>query len=125
MRVSCGTVLWVDRIFHIAEADAWTDAQDNGEYRHSTLGTTLDEEGFIHCSRREQVEAVANAAYWGRHDLLLLVIDPTKVGAEIRDENLDGGSDRYPHIYGPLSLDAVVEVRPFPAGSDGRFSRPD
>jgi glutathione S-transferase len=111
----------VNQIFHIAEVQAWSDAQADGDYRQSTIGRTLDDDGFIHCSRFNQVEVVANAAYRGRRDLLLLVIDPTKVGAEIRDENLDGGSDLFPHIYGPLNLDAVVEVRQIPVGPDGRF----
>jgi uncharacterized protein (DUF952 family) len=111
----------MDRIFHIAEARAWSEAQVDGEYRHSTMGKTLDDVGFIHCARLDQVEVVASSAYRGERDLLLLVIDPTTVGGEIRDENLDGGSEPFPHIYGPLNLDAVVDVRPFPVGPDGRF----
>ena len=68
-------------IFHIAEASGWADAQANGLYRRSTLRRTLEDEGFIHCSYRDQVEAVANAFYAGRKDLLLLVIDPAKVAS--------------------------------------------
>jgi len=68
-------------IFHIAEASGWADAQASGQYRWSTLGRTLEDEGFIHCSYRDQVQAVANAFYAGRKDLLLLVIDPAKVAS--------------------------------------------
>jgi len=114
----------MELIFHIAEAAGWNEALARGEYRQSTLGYTLDQAGFIHCSRRDQVEGVANAVYRDRSDLLLLLIDRQKVHAEIRDENLDGGSEVFPHIYGPLNLDAVTSVLPFAPGADGRFAGP-
>jgi glutathione S-transferase len=114
----------VEPIFHIAEAAEWDEAFAEGEYRKSTLGYTLDQAGFIHCSRRDQLEAVANAVYGDRYDLVLLLIDREKVHAEIRDENLEGGSELFPHIYGPLNLDAVMSVLPFAPGVDGRFAGP-
>jgi len=115
----------VDLIFHIAESAAWSDAQSQGAYLHSTLGRTLGQVGFIHCSRRDQVEGVANAVFRGRADVLLLVIDAARVGPEIRYENLAGGEDLFPHVYGPLNLDAVVKVVPLPAGADGQFKMPE
>jgi glutathione S-transferase len=109
-------------IFHLAEVDGWAEAEADGLYRRSTLGRSLAEEGFIHCSHRHQVEEVANAFYRGHRRLLLLVIDPSKVTAEIRDEPAGEGTERFPHIYGPLNRDAVVEVRSVRAGDDGRFT---
>ena len=111
-------------IFHIAEASGWAEAQADGLYRRSTLGRTLADEGFIHCSYRHQVERVANAFYCGSRDLLLLVIDPAKVLAETRDEAVGPAADRFPHVYGPLNVDAVTEVVPFTADADGRFHIP-
>ncbi len=102
-------------IFHIVSVEAWPAAQAAGEYRGDTLAT----EGFIHCSRAEQVAAVANAFYAGRAHLALLRIDRALVTSEVRDELSDG--DVFPHIYGPLNLDAIVEVMPFVLGTDGRF----
>jgi len=113
----------VASIFHIAEASGWAEAQANGLYRRSTLGRTVDEEGFIHCSYWSQVEPVANAYYAGKRDLLLLVIDPARVAPEIRKEAV--GLELFPHIYGPLNLDAVTEVRPFVTREDGRLVAPD
>ncbi|HVN10735.1 MAG TPA: DUF952 domain-containing protein, partial [Kineosporiaceae bacterium] len=78
----------MEPIFHIADAVEWERSRPSGEYRRSTLGSTLDEVGFIHCSRLGQVAAVANARYRGAPRLMLLVIDPGKVRAEIRDEDL-------------------------------------
>src|SRR5579862_8585828 len=111
-------------IFHIAEAGGWAEAQANGLYGWSTVGRTVEDEGFIHCSYRDQIAAVANTFYAGRKDLLLLVIDPARVASDIREEAVDG-SERFPHIYGPLNLDAVTEVRSFLPREDGRFLAPD
>jgi len=114
----------VGPIFHIADGAAWRDALAAGEYRCSTLGKTLEEVGFIHCSRREQVAAVANALYQGRSGLVLLTIDRTKVRAEVRDEDLVGAGDVFPHVYGPLNLDAVERVVAYAPRPDGRFAPP-
>jgi len=109
-------------IYHIATASDWARAQAAGEYTTSTLGTTLAEEGFIHCSAAEQVAGVANMVYQGLPDLLVLVIDTGRVRPEIRLEQLPGSAEPFPHIYGPLNVDAVVETRRFEPGPDGRFS---
>ena len=100
-------------IFHIARAADWAAAQIEGSYRVSTRGATLDEIGFIHCSLDHQVDRVSHAHYRDMDDLVLLVIDPARVDAEIRYERPDGESERFPHIYGPLRVDAVVAVVPF------------
>jgi len=113
----------VASLFHISEASGWAEAQANGIYRRSTLGRMVEEEGFIHCSYWSQVEVVANAYYAGQRDLLLLVIDPARVAPEIREEAV--GLERFPHIYGPLNLDAVTEVRPFAIREDSRLVAPD
>ena len=107
-------------IFHIAEATEWDAAVPSGVYRRSTRGRTLDEVGFIHCSHRHQVERVANAAYRDAGRLYLLSIDPDRLGDTVLREDLaDGGVESFPHLYGPLPVEAVVEVsclEPSPAG---------
>jgi uncharacterized protein (DUF952 family) len=113
----------VSRIYHIATRADWERARRAGEYTTSTIGRTLAEEGFIHASGPGQVTGVANRYYRGlRDELLLLVIDPERVLAEIRYEDVPGAAAPYPHIYGPLNADAVVAVRPLPAGPDGTFA---
>jgi glutathione S-transferase len=109
-------------IYHIAETANWEQAQRDGQYTMSTRGRTLAEEGFIHASTAAQVPLVAAAYYRDAPDLVLLVIDTERVGPELRYEQVPGQSDPYPHIYGPLNLDAVAQTRPFSPGSDGRFS---
>jgi uncharacterized protein (DUF952 family) len=102
-------------IYHIAEAADWKQAQRDGQYTMSTRGRTLAEEGFIHASTAAQVPLVAAAYYRDAPDLVLLVIDTERVGPELRYEQVPGQPDPYPHIYGPLNLDAVIETRPFQA----------
>ena len=103
-------------IYHLALRQAWDAAREEGEsYRRSTIDRSLDEEGFIHCSFADQVQGVADGFYRGRTDVLLLTIDPSKVPAEIRIEN------RFPHIYGPLPIEAVVGVEPVACREDGRL----
>ena len=100
------------RIYHLALRDEWNEAVERNEpYRRSTLGRSLDDEGFIHCSFAHQVEMIADLVYRGR-DVVLLTIDPSRVQAEVRVENLDGGEDLFPHVYGALPLDAVIGVDP-------------
>ena len=100
-------------IYHIAETADWEQAQRDGQYTMSTRGRTLAEEGFIHASTATQVPLVADAFYRDAPDLVLLVIDTERVGSPIRYEQVPGQPDPYPHIYGPLNLDAILEARPF------------
>jgi len=109
-------------IYHIAAAADWERALRDGQYTTSTRGLTLVGQGFIHASTASQVALVANAFYQGEPDLLLLVIDPRLVGPQIRYEQVPGQARPYPHIYGPLNTDAVVEARPFTPGPDGQFA---
>ena len=108
-------------ILHIAERDAWNQSKTNKSYRPETFAG----EGFIHCSTPEQVFGVANTRFRGRADLLLLSIDTERVGAEVRYENLEGGEQLFPHIYGELPHDAVVQVAEFTPEADGSFAIAD
>ncbi|MEZ2240742.1 DUF952 domain-containing protein [Microcoleus sp.] len=105
-------------IFHIAKSQQWEEAKQLQFYR----GDTLDSEGFIHCSTIPQITRSANKFFIGQTGLLLLWIDSEKVEAEVKYEPAAG--DMYPHIYGPLNVDAVLKVMEFEAGADGKFELP-
>ena len=107
------------QIFHITTPEAWSQATEAGSFRGDTLAT----EGFIHCSTRAQVIRVSNARFHGRSGLVLLCIAPERVGPEIRYEPAEAG-ELFPHIYGPLNLDAVTDVVHFPPEADGSFVLP-
>jgi uncharacterized protein (DUF952 family) len=109
-------------IYHIALEGDWEQALKGGRYTTSTRGLTLAEVGFIHASTAAQVAPVANVYYKDEPDLLVLVIDTDRVGPEIRWEDVPGSDAPYPHIYGPLNTDAVIETRPLVPGPDGEFS---
>jgi uncharacterized protein (DUF952 family)/transcriptional regulator with XRE-family HTH domain len=113
---------WMVFVYHIATAQDWKQAQSTGEYTTSTRGRTLAEQGFIHGSTAMQVALVANAVYKGVPELLVLVIDPDRVRPEIRYEQVPGWDSTFPHIYGPLNIDAVVDTRPLESGPDNEFS---
>jgi uncharacterized protein (DUF952 family) len=111
------------RLYHLALEDEWDEAvRKGGPYRRSTLGRSVGEVGFIHCSLPEQVQGVADQAYGGRRRVVLLTIDRSRLADEVRMENLDGGDELFPHLYGELPLDAVVQVDPVPVGDDGRLA---
>lgn len=110
-------------ILHLAFVDQWEAAQRAGSYRWSTRGRSLDDgAAFIHCSRPEQVALVANSFYSDvTEPLCLLVIDTGLLVSALCDEDLDAVGISFPHLYGPLNLDAVVDVRPYQRAADGRY----
>jgi uncharacterized protein (DUF952 family) len=114
----------VSLIYHIADAGDWALARQDGAYRQSTRGVTLAQQGYIHASTAGQVAQVANAFYAGLDGLVVLEIDTGKVAPDIRWERPPGAAEEYPHIYGPLSVAAVVRVLPLPPDESGRFRFP-
>ncbi|MHB1927920.1 MAG: DUF952 domain-containing protein [Acidimicrobiales bacterium] len=109
-------------IYHLALRGEWADAVVGGEgYRRSTLGKSLAEEGFIHCSFADQVRTVADMVYRGRDDVVLLSIDSSLLQSPVRVEDVGGAGQAFPHIYGPLPVPAVVGASPVPLGADGRL----
>ncbi len=107
-------------IYHITRNTDWGSALTAGSYTADSLAT----EGFIHCSTKQQVIATANRIFKGRRDLVLLCVDTNKVKPEIRYENLEGGTNLFPHIYGALDIVAVTAVHDFPPLDDGSFELP-
>ena len=106
---------------HIALASDWEQARAQGVYRVSTVGRTIDDEGFIHASLPEQVEATA-ARYYADLGLPLVVLlmDSDRLeagGVPVRLE--DAGGELFPHLYAPLPVALVDDVRPASLGADG------
>jgi len=116
-------------ILHLASLPDWQDALVSGEYRVSTKGATLDEVGFIHASHPPQLAAVAAVVYADVEEpLCVLVIDEARVaagGVRVIEEN-GGDGELYPHIYGPIRPEFVVDVVPAHFDDRGSFtvSRP-
>jgi uncharacterized protein (DUF952 family) len=97
-------------LLHITTRSAWDKATSSGVYAPASL----EVEGFVHLSEPDQVVRVANARYAGGADLVLLCIDRARLGAPVKYEIGDPGSDeRFPHLYGAIEIDAVVAVLDF------------
>lgn len=109
----------MSKIWHITERQQWEQAKLTQVYRSDSL----ESEGFIHCSTPQQVIKVANTLFSGQRGLVLLGIDSEKVAADIRYEEVDG-TECFPHIYGHLNTEAVIEVLDFEPGVDGGFELP-
>ena len=110
-----------DFILHITSRTAWSVAQESGEYSADSLAG----EGFIHCSKEDQVLRVAENFFNGQHGLVLLVIDPARLTSELHWEpGVDLPNEFFPHVYGPINLDAVVNVLTFEPDTDGKFHLP-
>jgi len=115
-------------IYHLTSRQAWSEAQSHNDYRAESLAS----EGFIHCSTEMQVLPVAEKYYKGQSDILLLKIDPALLSSELRWEPPSGGApppgvpegDLFPHIYGPINVDAVVKVYDLQLNPDGSYQTP-
>ncbi|MFF0814024.1 DUF952 domain-containing protein [Rhodococcus sp. NPDC003318] len=87
----------------------------------------FDTDGFVHLSAPEQVHLPANRLFAGRDDIVLLHLDPSRLGAEVRWESgvpSDPASMLFPHLYGPLPAAAVTAVQPYRPGPDGTYAPP-
>ena len=108
-------------ILHITTAPEWDAAQRAGAYR----APSLDTEGFVHCSQPTQVAHVADWFYRDVDDLVLLCIDPERLTSELLWEpSADAFAGDFPHVYGPIDVDAVVKVLPW-ARTDAGFVVPE
>lgn len=107
-------------LLHLTERALWDAARASGQYEMSTRGRTLQDVGFIHCSLRHQLPGVAEflyGMYTGPDDLVVLVIDENRLSAPVRYEPPAPGAEDFPHIYGPLPIEAVIAVEPWPKAS--------
>src|SRR5581483_5946841 len=97
------------------------EAKKSGEYAPAGF----DREGFVHCSHLDQVKGVANRLFRGRTDLVLLEIATDRLDARVVEENLEGGSELFPHVYGRVNMSAVIRIHEFPCDADGLFAAPE
>jgi uncharacterized protein (DUF952 family) len=108
-----------DALVHLCGAEEWSRARG--------LGGIRPEGPFLHLSTPEQVHLPANRLYRGRDDLVLLHIDPALLDSPVRWEPgvaTDPESMLFPHLYGPLSVRAVINVTAYPPAPDGTFPGP-
>jgi uncharacterized protein (DUF952 family) len=115
-------------ICHITTRAAWEAGQESGQF----LSPEFDDNGFIHCSTPEQVLLIANAFFSGRSGLVLLVIDPARLKSPVRWEPPHSNgrlpdftqNSVFPHVYGPINIDAVVRTVELVPNATGTFVLP-
>jgi uncharacterized protein (DUF952 family) len=113
-------------LFHLALREEWEQSvAAGGPYARSTFGKSLAEVGFVHCCLASQVQAVADAFYRGREDVVMMVVDPSRLAAPLLFEEAPGTGQAFPHVYGPLPLSAVLAAVAVPLGADGRLMAAD
>ncbi len=105
------------RIFHVCTRGQADAALACGEYRVPSL----ESEGFIHLSQAHQVQGVVDRYYTGQPGLVVLVVAPQRLRAPLRWEppaalraaagaSLPDAAQLFPHVYGPINTDAVLDV---------------
>ena len=93
-------------IYHVTTAAEWNAAKEKGSYEVASL----KEEGFIHCSQENQVAGVLERYFTDKTGLVKLVIDTDKLTSRFVFDWSPSIRDTFPHIYGPINLDAVMDV---------------
>lgn len=92
-------------IYHIVLPDVWEKFKDEPFYEHESLQS----EGFIHCSYRNQLEEVLQRYYKNEKKVLILHISPARLVSDLISERSTGG-EVYPHIYGKINQTAIVNI---------------
>lgn len=106
-----------DLIFHLTTKDEFFKSKKDNNYQPQSL----DEEGFIHCSTGKQVEATANRLFSDQDRLLLLIIDVSTLAANVKYEEDTEQGEAFPHIYGPVNTDAIMDKFTIFAEKNGKF----
>lgn len=92
-------------IYHIVLPAVWEKFRGEKFYEAKSLTT----EGFIHCSFAGQLETVLRRYYKDAKAVLILEIEPEKLASKLVNEPSTGG-EIYPHIYGKINIDAIIEI---------------
>lgn len=108
-------------VYKIVPQALWDDARKAGVFRGAAIDLT---DGFIHFSTAAQARETALRHFTGQPGLLLVAVDTLALGDTLVFEPSRGG-DLFPHLYGPLSLSAVLWEKPLPLSPDGTHTFPE
>ena len=108
-------------IYKIAPSGLWAEAERIGRF----TGAPVDHaDGYIHFSTAEQARETAAKHFAGQQKLLLVAVDASALGTDLKWEPSRGGA-LFPHLYGELPLSAVMWAMPLPLGPDGLHVFPE
>jgi uncharacterized protein (DUF952 family) len=95
-------------IYHITMPDNYLQYKDEELYQ----APSLQSEGFIHCSTKAQLKATCERYFSKAPAIFIICLDETKITSDIRYELATIGEE-FPHIYGPINKDAIVEIKSY------------
>lgn len=95
-------------IYHITSEQAWHEAKAKGFYEAASLA----KEGFIHNSSKLQLPGVQQRYYKDATGMIVLHIDEAKLTSPLKYELAPSINEIFPHVYGPINIDAVVNTEP-------------
>jgi len=93
-------------IYHILSASEWGNTKNAEVYTPESL----EHEGFIHCSRLEQLNSTIKRFYKNTKELRVLKIDTTLLNVPLIYEAAENGSGFFPHVFGSITIEAITEV---------------
>ena len=93
-------------IFHVIKKDLWSTLPEIDEIRPEDIG----EDGFIHCCTHAQIDAVLEKWFADEKGLLILEINTEDLSAPVVYENLEGGEESFPHVYGAINRSAINNI---------------
>lgn len=105
-------------IYRLMEPHLWEAAKASG---HLLYAPVDDADGFFHLSTDEQVFDTARLHY-GQHETLVACgVDPATLGEDLKWEPSRGGQ-LFPHYYGYVPTEAVVQLVHLAQAKDGGFN---
>jgi uncharacterized protein (DUF952 family) len=96
------------KIIHIVEASVWMNEANREQYFEDSLKNN----GFIHCCLSSQVDFVLHSWFSNSENLIIIEINSELLQSPLNFENLEGGKEKFPHIYGPINKDAMITWYP-------------
>jgi uncharacterized protein (DUF952 family) len=107
------------RVFHIAERDAWLLAQLE---KQPYYPSGFSQDGFIHCCLIDQLDGVISRYFSSQTNLLVLEINSNLLGSKIKFENSEGGIELFPHLYDHITPESVVDQFTLITDNPGKFN---
>jgi len=105
-------------IYHLARMKEWENWIQDSQYKP----LSLLEDGFIHCSRKEDLVESARRWFGDADTLVVLCLDPQDFTAEIRFESSAGRTDLMPHIFGPVPIHAIKSILIMSRDAGGNYN---
>ncbi len=105
------------QIYKIFRRPEWDAFRAAGQ----TAGAPVDlADGYIHMSTAAQVAETAARHFATESDLVLVALDPDRLGPALKWEPSRGGQ-LFPHLYRPLRIEDVLWDKSLPLGATGHI----